>query len=119
MKHYRNNKYQNQLNKPNNIKIIQHIIITIKNNQRRNNQKKFHKNKAFQSNRKVIIIDIPSKVIIFQSIKYIKSFMIKKTQQKQQNQPKRNKNKYNKTNRHKHKSNITSISSAPQTNIFT
>ena len=67
--YYRNNKYQNQLNKSNDIKITKHIIITIENNQRRNNKTNPINNKDIQSNRKVIIIDLPLNVIIFQSIK--------------------------------------------------
>jgi len=42
-KYYRNNKYQNQYNKPNNIQITKHIIITMKNNQGRNNKSKSYK----------------------------------------------------------------------------
>jgi len=48
-------------------------------------------NKDIQSNKKVIIMDLPFSVIIFQSIKSTKSFIIKYAPPKQQNQPKRNK----------------------------
>jgi hypothetical protein len=51
-------------------------------------------------------------------IKWTKSFIMKYTPQIQQNRHKRNKKKTNLT-RNRHKSKIKTISSAPQTNIFT
>ena len=48
-------------------------------------------NKDIQSKKKVLIIDLPLSVKIFQSIKSTKSFIIKYTHEKQQNQSKRNK----------------------------
>jgi len=48
-------------------------------------------NKEIQSNKKVIIIELPFKVMTFQSIKYTKSLIRKVTPKKQHSQPDKNK----------------------------